>query len=59
MDYMDDYNPYCFVCSRATEHMAEHDDLVDAGMVEYDWDNGIVRKLAAYDENKARAMHRS
>jgi hypothetical protein len=26
---------YCFVCSRATDHRAEHDDLLEQGLVRY------------------------
>jgi len=26
---------YCFVCSRATDHRAEHDDLLEEGLVRY------------------------
>lgn len=28
--------PYCFVCGRATDHSAEHDDLVDEGRARYE-----------------------
>lgn len=28
--------PFCFVCGRATDHFAEHDDLVEAGLATYD-----------------------
>lgn len=31
-DYMDEY---CFVCSRATDHRGEHDDLVEQGLATY------------------------
>lgn len=33
--------PHCFVCGRHTEHVAEHDDLVEAGQAVYA-DNGSV-----------------
>lgn len=26
---------FCFVCSRATDHRAEHDDLLEQGLVRY------------------------
>lgn len=32
-DYYDD--EWCFVCNRATDHRAEHDDLVDQGLASY------------------------
>lgn len=28
--------PYCFVCGRVTDHVAEHDDLVDRGLCVYE-----------------------
>ena len=34
--------PYCFVCRRCTDHFAEHDDLVEAGEVEYREDGSVV-----------------
>lgn len=33
---------YCEVCGRATNHFAEHDDMVEAGFAFYD-KNGIAR----------------
>lgn len=36
-----DDTPMCLVCGRVTDHVAEHDDLVAAGVVEYR-DGGIV-----------------
>lgn len=30
---------FCFVCSRATDHFAEHDDLVEAGLAFYEGGN--------------------
>jgi len=36
MDYdaFDD-EPFCFICNRATDHFAEHDDLVEQGKAMY------------------------
>ncbi len=34
MSYYDD-EPFCFVCSRPTDHVAEHDDLVEKGKAMY------------------------
>lgn len=28
-------DPYCAVCGRVTDHVAEHDDLVDRGICDY------------------------
>lgn len=39
-DYDDPWDvPFCFVCSRCTDHVGEHDDLVEAGRAYYDGDN--------------------
>lgn len=35
------YEPFCFVCGRATDHFAEHDDLVDQGLASYDRDGYV------------------
>jgi len=43
-----DYEPYCFVCNRSTDHFAEHDDLVEAGLAEYV--NGDVRRTDKWDD---------
>lgn len=32
---MADYIEFCFVCSRATDHRGEHDDLVEQGLAVY------------------------
>lgn len=37
----DDYE-FCFVCSRATDHRGEHDDLVEAGKARYDEIDAMV-----------------
>lgn len=29
-------DPFCFVCGRCTDHFAEHDDLVEAGLARYE-----------------------
>lgn len=39
---MDSYYEYCFVCSRATDHRAEHDELVQEGKAKYATDVGVV-----------------
>lgn len=28
-------DPYCFVCGRCTDHVGEHDDLVEVGAADY------------------------
>lgn len=30
-----EWQEYCFVCRRCTDHVGEHDDLVEAGLAEY------------------------
>ena len=30
-----DDEEYCFVCSRCTDHVGEHDDLIETGVAEY------------------------
>jgi hypothetical protein len=49
-----DYGPFCFVCGRCTDHVAEHDDLTEAGVARYvdggyvEWtDGGRERYMAA------------
>jgi len=45
-----DETPYCFICSRATCHVGEHEDIVGAGLAEYreglyvDWREGVTRE---------------
>lgn len=47
---------YCFVCSRATDHFAEHEGLVAAGLAEYNTDTGSVYKTDAWDDAMAAAV---
>lgn len=51
---------FCFVCNRATDHFAEHDALVHAGLATYrDHDgnvDGTVRRTAAWDDETARKV---
>lgn len=49
------YDPYCFVCSRCTDHVGEHDALFDAGLVTYDLD-GTVRRTPTWDPEQARIL---
>lgn len=37
-----DPDDWCYVCSRPTDHRAEHDDLVEEGKARYDEDFGLV-----------------
>jgi len=41
---MDNYDeqPWCALCSRATDHRVEHDDQVEAGIVRYDRERPMV-----------------
>lgn len=45
---------HCFVCNRHTDHFAEHDGLVEAGLAEYR--NGSVYRTAEWDDGKAKAV---
>lgn len=33
-----DVDPWCYACNRPTDHRAEHDELVEAGLARYDSD---------------------
>lgn len=37
-----DVDPWCYACNRPTDHRAEHDELVEAGLARYDEHNGVV-----------------
>jgi hypothetical protein len=52
--YDEYWDEYCFVCSRCTNHVGEHEELVAAGMAEYE--GGTVVKTERYDREKARAI---
>lgn len=39
---LDAYDEWCYVCSRPTDHRAEHDDLVEEGKARYDEIDGFV-----------------
>lgn len=51
-----DNDPYCFICSRCTDHVAEHDALVDAGLAEYNYYDGSVFKTDLWDAALAREI---
>ena len=34
-------DPFCHVCGRCTDHFAEHDDLVGAGLASYQSDGSV------------------
>ena len=51
-EYVPQADPHCFVCSRHTDHFAEHDALVDAGLAEYESD-GTVVKTSLWDATLA------
>lgn len=48
-----DWPAYCFVCGRCTDHFAEHDDLVAAGLVSYDTTTGNVLRTERWDRDLA------
>ena len=56
---MDPYEEtaFCFVCSRCTEHVGEHEALVEAGLATYE--GGSVYKTAAYDADLAREIQQA
>lgn len=50
---------FCFVCSRPTDHFAEHDDLVESGEALYDNETGTVysrRQAWAWPENQEQQL---
>jgi hypothetical protein len=53
-DYDDVDVEYCFVCLRCTDHFAEHDDLVAAGLATYD--GSVVRRTEKWDDARAREI---
>ena len=48
--------PFCFVCSRCTDHYAEHDALVAAGLATYGHRNGSVYRTELWDDTVAAAV---
>lgn len=49
-------DPFCFVCSRLTDHFGEHDDLVELGLASYDAETGFVYRIGhGYGSVKAVA----
>lgn len=57
-EYMlpEDPDPHCFVCGRNTDHFAEHDDLVDAGLARYTGDGSVHRTDAWTDDTTAAVI---
>lgn len=49
----DDTDPFCFVCSRCTDHFGEHDALVEAGLAAYDTESGSVYRTDKWDRELA------
>lgn len=46
--------PFCFVCNRNTDHFAEHDAIVMAGLAEY---RGLtVVRTDLWDDDEAAAI---
>lgn len=48
------YGPFCFVCGRPTDHVAEHPGLVEAGLAAYEADGSVVKTAAWNDDEAAR-----
>lgn len=55
LDDFDAYDPYCFVCHRCTDHVGEHEALVEAGLAAYDHD-GCVRRTEKWDDALAKKI---
>jgi hypothetical protein len=41
---------HCFVCSRHTDHFAEHDDLVEQGFAQYEQDGSVTWTEKGWNE---------
>ena len=54
--YVEEPEPHCFVCRRHTDHIAEHDALVEHGLAEYDYDRWVVRRTDLWDDARASAI---
>ena len=50
------YDSYCFVCSRCTDHVGEHEALVEAGLAMYEVESGTVLKTAFWNDFYARII---
>jgi hypothetical protein len=44
---------HCFVCSRHTDHFAEHDDLVEQGFARYEDDGSVTWTEKGWNEFRA------
>lgn len=49
--WRDEEEAHCFVCSRHTDHFAEHDGLVEAGLAAYE--GSAVVRTALWDDAEA------
>jgi hypothetical protein len=47
---------HCFVCNRHTDHFAEHDALVEAGLAVYG-EHGVYR-TSSWDDERAESIQR-
>lgn len=48
--WADEHEPHCFVCGRHTDHFAEHDNLVEAGLAEYVKEDGLYNGDVVWTE---------
>ena len=46
-------DPHCFICSRHTDHFAEHDDMVEAGYAQYEDDGSVTWTEKGWNEYRA------
>lgn len=49
--WRDEEEAHCFVCGRHTDHVAEHDGLVEAGLAAYE--GSAVVRTTLWDDAKA------
>lgn len=52
-----DYAPYCFSCSRCTDHVGEHHGLLFAGLVRYDAQTRSVLKTELWTRELATRVN--
>jgi hypothetical protein len=51
-DNVEEDDPHCFICSRHTDHFAEHDDMVEAGYAQYESDGTVTWTEKGWNEYK-------
>ena len=51
--YTEEDDAHCFVCSRHTNHFAEHDDMVEKGFATYGEDGSVFWTEKGWNEYRA------